>query len=108
MNGGPSGKRPSATRVRLLRQAARRYRALFPDLVRIAYGPEPDPLQEPSGSHPQAVRNRAQARAELIRDGYLSATELESLPLAEATETALRRLRQRLPIIASVERETRR
>ena len=102
-------KRQPATRIFLARQAARRYRALFPELVRIAHAPLPDPAagDSPPEEREERARLRAQARADLARDGYLTAAELDALPLAEATELALGRLRERLPIVAQVEREER-
>jgi len=78
----------------LLRQrAARAMEKSLPDQVRRAYGDAPGLLADLASDDPHLVTVRENARAWLLKQGYLTEEELDTLPVEEAIVTAQERLR---------------
>ena len=65
----------------------------LPDQVRRAYGDAPSVLTDLSSDDPHLATVRENARASLLKQGYLTEEELDTLPVDEAIATARQRLR---------------
>jgi hypothetical protein len=65
----------------------------LPDQVRRAYGDAPSVLADLPSDDPHLQAVRENARASLLKQGYLSEEELDTLPVEEAVKAAQQRLR---------------
>ena len=65
----------------------------LPDQVRRAYGDAPSVLADLSSDDPHLATVRENARASLLKQGYLTEEDLDTLPVDEAIATAQQRLR---------------
>ena len=65
------------------------------DLVRRAYGEGLLGLADEPAGGPEAAGVQADARAAVLREGWLTEDELRTLPVAEAEPLALRRFAER-------------
>jgi hypothetical protein len=93
-----SSTTPTERALRLRLQAARLQERELPDLIDTAYGAKSAATQEstaPAGAVSQAEAQE-EARNALIKRGALTAEELASLPVAEATALALERQRTQI------------
>jgi hypothetical protein len=75
------------------RMLAHRRRQAARDQVRVAYGAVPVILEGFPESDPVRVTIRERARAVLVAQGYLTAEEVDTLPVNDAITTVLNRLR---------------
>ena len=81
-------------RTLLLRlRAARAMEKGLPDQIRRAYGDAPTVLTDLSEDDPHLATVRENARASILKQGYLTEEDLDTLPVDEATAIALQRLR---------------
>src|SRR5829696_10295288 len=93
-NGGGMADKQQTKRTLLLRQrAARAMEKGLPDQIRRAYGDAPSVLADLSSDDPHLATVRENARVSLLKQGYLSEEDLDTLPVEEAIATALKRLR---------------
>jgi hypothetical protein len=65
----------------------------LPDQVRRAYGDAPSVLADLSDDDPHLATVRENARESLLKQGYLTEEDLDTLPVDEAIATAQQRLR---------------
>jgi hypothetical protein len=65
----------------------------LPDQVRRAYGDAPSVLADLPSDDPHLDTVRENARASLLKQGYLTEEDLDTLPVDEAIATAQQRLR---------------
>lgn len=75
------------------RMLAHRRRQAARDQVRVAYGAVPVILEGFPESDPVRVKIRERARAVLVAQGYLTAEEVDTLPVNDAIAAVLNRLR---------------
>ena len=68
----------------------------LPDQVRRAYGDAPRDLADLPSDDPHLAAVRENARASLLKQGYLSEEELETLSVDEAVKAAQQRLRAQI------------
>jgi hypothetical protein len=91
---------PTERALRLRVQAARLQERELPDLIGTAYGPQPATATAPETTGRTNTATQAEiqdeARNALIKRGHLTAEELDSLPVAEATALALERQRAQI------------
>lgn len=93
--------------VRLRKQLARDLLRIVPRQVRVAYGAPPHLLRGLATDDPLALAARAAARASLIGRGWLTESELDTLPLEQAERLAMQRLRESSPLVEIAERAQR-
>lgn len=86
-------KQPTKRTLLLRLRAARAMEKGLPDQVRRAYGDAPSVLADLSGDDPHLATVRENARASLLKQGYLTEEDLDTLPVDEAIATAQQRLR---------------
>jgi hypothetical protein len=91
--GGMSEKQPTKRALMLRLRAARAMEKGLPDQVRRAYGDAPMVLADLAGDDPHLATVRENARATLLKQGYLSEEELDTLAADDAVKTAQQRLR---------------
>ena len=65
----------------------------LPDQIRRAYGDVPSVLADLPNDDPHLAAVQEQARTSLLRQGYLTEEELDTLSVDEALEAAQQRLR---------------
>jgi hypothetical protein len=89
---------PTERALRLRVQAARLQERELPDLIDTAYGAQSATAPETTGRANTASQAEIQdeARNALIKRGHLTAEELDTLPVAEATALALERQRAQI------------
>jgi hypothetical protein len=93
-NGGSMADKQPTKRTLLLRlRAARAMEKGLPDQVRRAYGDAPSVLADLSSDDPHLATVRENARASLLKQGYLTEEDLDTLSVDEAIATAQQRLR---------------
>ena len=68
----------------------------LPDQARRAYGDPPSVLADLPSDDPHLTTVRENARSSLLKQGYLTEEDLDTLPLDEAITTAQQRLRAHL------------
>ena len=103
-NGGSMADKQQTKRTLLLRQrAARAMEKGLPEQVRRAYGDAPSVLADLPSDDPHLAAVRENARASLLKQGYLTEEDLDTLPVDEAIATAQQRLRAR---VASLQEES--
>jgi hypothetical protein len=68
----------------------------LPDQIRRAYGDAPSALAGLPGDDPHLATVRENARASLLKQGYLTEEDLDTLPVDEAIATARQRLRAQI------------
>jgi hypothetical protein len=86
-------KQPTKRAVMLRLRAARAMEQGLPNQVRRAYGDAPSVLADLSSDDPYLAAVRENARASLLKQGYLTEEDLDTLPVEEAIATAQQRLR---------------
>ena len=86
-------KQPTKRTLLLRLRAARATEKGLPDQVRRAYGDAPSVLGDLSSEDPYLAAVRENARASLLKQGYLTEEDLDTLPVEEAIATAQQRLR---------------
>ena len=96
-------KQPTKRTLLLRQRAARAMEKGLPEQVRRAYGDAPSVLADLSRDDPHLTVVRENARASLLKQGYLTEEDLDTLPVDEAIATAQQRLRAR---VASLQEES--
>ena len=86
-------KQPTKRTLLLRLRAARAMEKGLPDQVRRAYGDAPSVLADLSDDDPHLATVRENARTSLLKQGYLTEEDLDTLPVDEAIATAQQRLR---------------
>jgi len=86
-------KQPTKRTLLLRLRAARAMEKGLPDQVRRAYGDAPSVLADLSSDDPHLAAVRENARASLLKQGFLTDEDLDTLPVDEAIATAQQRLR---------------
>jgi hypothetical protein len=86
-------KQPTKRTLLLRLRAMRAMEKGLPDQVRRAYGEAPGVLTELPSDDPHLDTVRENARASLLKQGYLTEEELDTLPVGEAIDIAQQRLR---------------
>jgi hypothetical protein len=86
-------KQPTRRTLLLRLRAARAMEKGLPDQVRRAYGDAPSVLADLSSDDPHLATVRENARAALLKQGYLTEEDLDTLPVDEAIDVAQQRLR---------------
>jgi hypothetical protein len=86
-------KQPTKRTLLLRLRAARAIEKGLPDQVRRAYGDPPSVLADLSSDDPHLAAVRENARSSLLKQGYLTDEDLDTLPVDEAIATAQQRLR---------------
>jgi hypothetical protein len=76
-----------------MQAADRWHKRAAEDQVRVAYGAVPVILGALPADHPFRTAIRDRARSFLVESGYLTAEELDTLPVKDAIAAALRRYR---------------
>jgi hypothetical protein len=89
-------KQPTKRAVMLRLRAARSMERSLPDQIRRAYGDAPSVLADLSSDDPHLATVRENARASLLRQGYLTEEDLDTLAIDEAIATARQRLRDQI------------
>ncbi len=90
-------EKQSTKRAVMLRlRAARAMEKSLPDQIRRAYGDAPSVLADLPSDDPHLAAVRENARAALLKQGYLSEEDLDTLPVDEAIATARQRLRDQV------------
>ena len=84
---------PSKQALLQRQRATRVLEKTLPDQVRTAYGHVPVELSDLSSDDPQLAQMRESARASLIKHDRLTQEELNTLPIEEAIDVAVQRLR---------------
>jgi hypothetical protein len=93
-NGDNMADKQPTKRTLLLRQrATRAMEKGLPDQVRRAYGDAPTVLADLPSDDPHLAAVRENARSSLLKQGYLTEEELDTLPVDEAIAMARQRLR---------------
>lgn len=107
-------KEPTKRDLLLRQRAARVVERALPDQVGAAYGVVPIEFSALPGDDPQLIALQARARASLVKQGMLTAEELNTLSADRAIEAALQRARSRVASLqdqaeqqANLERSTR-
>src|SRR5215216_7693774 len=90
---GMAEKQPTKRTLMLRLRAARAMEKGLPDQIRRAYGDAPSVLAELPGDDPHLATVRENARASLLKQGYLTEEDLDTLPVDEAIDVAQQRLR---------------
>jgi hypothetical protein len=97
-------QKQSTKRALMLRlRAARALEKTLPDQVHRAYGDAPSVLADLPSDDPHLAAVSASARASLLKQGYLTEEDLDTLSVDEAIATAQQRLRAH---IASLQEES--
>ena len=91
--GGVANKQPTKRTLLLRLRAARAMEKGLPDQVRRAYGDAPSVLADLSSDDPHLTTVSENARSTLLKQGYLTEEDLDTLPVDEAIATAQQRLR---------------
>ena len=86
-------KQPTKRTLLLRLRAARAMEKGLPDQVRRAYGDAPSVLADLPSDDPHLATVRENARSSLLKQGYLTEEDLDTLPVDEAIATAQQRLR---------------
>lgn len=86
-------KRPTKRTLLLRLRAARAMEKGLPDQIRRAYGDAPSVLADLPSDDPHLVAVSENARASLLKQGFLTEEDLETLPVDEAIAMARQRLR---------------
>jgi hypothetical protein len=68
----------------------------LPDQIRRAYGDAPDVLADLPSDDPHLATVRENARGSLLKQGFLTEEDLDTLPVDEAIATAQQRLRDQI------------
>jgi hypothetical protein len=90
-------EKQSTKRAVMLRlRAARALEKSLPDQIRRAYGAAPSVLADLPDNDPHLAAVSENARASLLKQGYLTEEELDTLPVDEAIATARQRLRDQI------------
>jgi hypothetical protein len=89
-------KQPTKRTLLLRLRAARGMEKGLPDQVRRAYGDAPSVLADLPSDDPHLAAVRENARASILKQGYLTEEDLDTLPVDEAIATALQRLRAQI------------
>ena len=97
-----SEKQSTKRAIMLRLRAARAMEKGLPDQVRRAYGDAPSVLADLPSDDPHLASVSENARASLLKQGYLTEEDLDTLPVDEAIAMALQRLRAH---IASLQEE---
>jgi hypothetical protein len=93
-NGDSMAEKQLTKRTLLLRlRAARAMERGLPEQIRRAYGDAPGVLADLPSDDPHLAAVRDNARASLLKQRYLTEEDLDTLPVEEATDIALQRLR---------------
>src|SRR5215216_3405373 len=93
-NGDTMAEKQPTKRTLLLRlRAMRAMEKGLPEQVRRAYGDTPSVLTELPSDDPHLETVRENARASLLKQGYLTEEDLDTLPVDEAIDVAQQRLR---------------
>ena len=87
-----SEKQPTKRALLLRQRAARAVEKALPDQVRRAYGNAPSVLADLPSDDPHLAAVSENARASLLKQGYLSEEELDTLSVDEAIKAAQQRL----------------
>ena len=77
-------------------RAARALEKSLPDQIRRAYGDAPSVLADLPDDDPHLAEVRENARASLLKQGYLTEEDLDTLSVDEAIATARQRLRDQI------------
>jgi len=96
-------KQPSKRTLMLRLRAARAMEKGLPDQIRRAYGDAPSVLADLPSDDPHLTTVRENARVSLLKQGYLSDEDLDTLPVDEAIAMAQQRVRAH---IASLQEES--
>lgn len=86
-------KQPTKRTLLLRLRAMRAMEKGLPDQVRRAYGDAPSVLTDLPSDDPHLATVRENARASLLKQGYLTEEELDTLPVDEAIDVVQQRLR---------------
>jgi hypothetical protein len=86
-------KQPTKRTLMLRLRAARAVEKGLPDQIRRAYGDAPSVLADLPSDDPHLTTVRENARVSLLKQGYLTEEDLDTMPVEEAIATALQRLR---------------
>ena len=86
-------KQPTKRTLLLRLRAARAMEKGLPDQVRRAYGDAPSVLADLPSDDPHLAAVRDNARASLLKNGYLTEEDLDTLPVDEAIDIAQQRWR---------------
>jgi hypothetical protein len=86
-------KQPTKLTLLLRLRAARAMEKGLPEQVRRAYGDAPSVLTDLPSDDPHLATVRENARASLLKQGYLTEEDLDTLPVDEAIAMARQRLR---------------
>jgi hypothetical protein len=89
-------KQPTKRTLMLRLRAARAMEKGLSDQIRRAYGDAPSVLADLADDDPHLVAVRKNARASLLKQGYLTEEDLDTLPVEEAIATARERLRTQI------------
>ncbi len=90
-------EKQATKRTLLLRlRAARAMEKSLPDQIRRAYGDAPSVLADLPSDNPHLAAVSDNARAALLKQGYLTEEDLDTLPVDEAIATARQRLRDQV------------
>lgn len=89
-------KRPTRRTLMLRLRAARATEKGLPDQIRRAYGDAPSVLADLPSGDPHLAAVSENARASLLKQGYLTEEDLDTLPVDEAIATARERLRTQI------------
>ena len=107
-------KEPTKRDLLLRQRAAGIVARALPDQVGAAYGVVPIEFSALPSDDPQLIELQARARASLVKQGMLTAEELNTLSADRAIEAALQRARSRVASLqdqaeqqANLERSTR-
>ena len=93
-NGDNMAEKQLTKRTLLLRlRATRAMEKGLPDQIRRAYGDAPSVLGDLASDDPHLETVRENARASLLKQGYLTEEDLDTLPVDEAIDVAQQRLR---------------
>jgi hypothetical protein len=86
-------KQPTKRTLLLRLRAARAMEKGLPDQVRRAYGDPPSVLADLPSDDPDLAAVRENARSSLLKQGYLTEEDLDTLPVDEGIALAQQRLR---------------
>ena len=89
-----SDRAPTKRELLLRQRATRVQEKTLPDQVRAAYGRVPIELSDLASDDPQLAQIRESARASLVKQDWLTEEELDTLPVDEAIDVAVQRIRE--------------
>ena len=89
-------KQPTKRAVMLRLRAVRAMEKSLPDQIRRAYGDAPSVLADLPSDDPHLAAVRENARTSLLKQGYLTDEDLDTLSVDEAIAAARQRLRDQV------------